>query len=79
MISGYNPKIRRSFMNAKIGLAAGEVWKYLKDHGESSISKMAKDLRQKENVVHMGLGWLAKENKVTIRQHDETTIKAKLA
>ena len=66
-------------MNAKIGLAAGEVWKYLHEHGESSISKMAKDLRQKDTLVHMGIGWLAKENKVTIRQHDETTIKAKLA
>lgn len=66
-------------MKDKIGLAAGEVWKYLNKHGESSISKMAKDLRQTENVVHMGLGWLAKENKVTIKQHDDMTIKAKLA
>jgi len=66
-------------MKDKIGLAAGEVWKYLNEHGESSISKIAKDLRQKENLVHMGLGWLAKENKVTVRQHGETTIKAKLA
>ncbi len=65
-------------MNDKVGFAAGEVWKYLRERGESNISKMAKDLRQKDALVHMGLGWLARENKVTIRQ-DKTIMRAKIA
>ena len=64
-------------MHDKVGLAAGQVWSYLHQRGETSISKMAKDLKQKDSVVYMGLGWLAKENKVAIRK-DKTTIKAKL-
>ena len=65
-------------MNDKVGLAAGEVWTYLRERGESTISKVAKDLRQKDKVVHMALGWLARENKVAIRQ-DKAAIKAKIA
>ena len=65
-------------MHDKVGLAAGQVWNYLHQGGESTISKMAKDLRQKDNIVYMGLGWLARENKVAIRQ-DKRAIKVKLA
>lgn len=65
-------------MNDKIGSAAGEVWKYLGERGESTISKMAKDLHHTDALIHMGLGWLARENKVAIRQ-DKTIIKVKLA
>ena len=65
-------------MNDKVGFAAGQVWDYLHERGESTISKMAKDLKQKDSVVYMGIGWLAKENKIAIRQ-DKTAIRVKLA
>jgi len=64
-------------MHDKVGLAAGQMWKYLHERGESTISKMATDLKQKDNLVYMGLGWLARENKVAIRQ-DKAVIKVKL-
>jgi hypothetical protein len=64
-------------MHDKIGSTAGQVWNYLRERGESSISKIAKDLREKDSVVFMGLGWLARENKVAIKQ-DKTAIKAKV-
>jgi hypothetical protein len=54
------------------------MWKYLHERGESTVSKMAKELREKDSVIYMGLGWLARENKVAIRQ-DKTAIRVKLA
>jgi hypothetical protein len=62
----------------KVGSTAGEMWKYLHERGESTVSKMAKELRQKDSVIYMGLGWLARENKVAIRQ-DKTAIRVKLS
>lgn len=64
-------------MHDKVGLAAGQMWSYLRERGESTISKMASDLKQKDSLVYMGLGWLARENKVAIRQ-EKTAIKVKL-
>ena len=46
--------------------AAGLIYNYLSDKGEVSISKMKKDLDLKSNFADLGLGWLAREDKVTI-------------
>lgn len=50
-----------------IGLSAGQIYNYLagKD-SEVTFSKMKKDLDLKSNFADLGLGWLARENKVTI-------------
>ena len=51
-----------------IGETAGEIWKLLKDEEALSISTIAKKLDQPQNRVYMGLGWLAREDKVLFNQ-----------
>lgn len=50
----------------KIGQSAGQIYNYLSDNGESSFSKMKKELDLKGNFADLGLGWLAREDKVEI-------------
>ena len=52
----------------RIGFAAGEIYNYLNENGTTSFSKMKKDLDLKGNFADLGLGWLARENKVEISQ-----------
>ena len=50
----------------QIGLSAGQIYEYLNSKGESSFAKMKKDLDLKSNFADLGLGWLAREDKVEI-------------
>lgn len=50
-----------------IGQSAGQIYNYLAENkGQSTITKMKKDLDLDGNFAEMGLGWLARENKVQI-------------
>lgn len=55
-------------LEEQIGLSAGEIYNYLHDNGTTSFSKMKKELDLKGNFADLGLGWLARENKVDISQ-----------
>ena len=61
----------------QIGLSAGEIYNYLNSNGESSFSKMKKELDLKGNFADLGLGWLARENKVEISKKG-TSVSVKL-
>ena len=50
----------------KIGFAAGEIYNYLNQNGTTTFAKMKKELDLKGNFADLGLGWLARENKVEI-------------
>ena len=52
----------------QIGFSAGQIYEYLNSNGESSFAKMKKELDLKGNFADLGLGWLARENKVEIEQ-----------
>lgn len=52
----------------KIGFAAGEIYNYLNQNGTTTFTKMKKELDLKGNFADLGLGWLARENKVEISQ-----------
>ena len=53
-------------LQEQIGFAAGEIYGYLDNNGESTFSKMKKELDLKGNFADLGLGWLAREGKVEI-------------
>ena len=53
-------------LQEKIGQSAGQIYNYLNSNGESSFSKMKKELDLKGNFADLGLGWLAREDKVEI-------------
>lgn len=53
-------------LQEQIGFSAGRIYDYLNNNGESSFSKMKKELDLKGNFADLGLGWLAREDKVEI-------------
>ena len=56
-----------------IGQSAGQIWEYLNANGESTLTKMKKDLDLQGNFAEMGLGWLAREGKVEITKKGAST------
>ncbi len=53
-------------LQEQIGFSAGQIYDYLNNNGESTFAKMKKELDLKGNFADLGLGWLAREDKVTI-------------
>ena len=53
-------------MMETIAQSAGQIWHYLDENGEVTLAKMKKDLDLKGNFTELGLGWLAREDKVNI-------------
>lgn len=61
----------------QIGVSAGEIYNYLNNNGESTFAKMKKELDLKGNFADLGLGWLAREDKVEISKKG-TSVSVKL-
>lgn len=50
-----------------IGESAGQIYNYLaENNGQATFSKLKKDLDLKGNFAELGLGWLAREDKVQL-------------
>ena len=61
----------------EIGSSAGAIYNYLNSNGTTTFSKMKKDLDLKGNFADLGLGWLAREDKVEISKKG-TSVSVKL-
>ena len=55
-------------MIGKIGHTAGEIWTFLDGKGETSWRQIEKQVSRPSRLVSMGIGWLAREGKVSIRE-----------
>lgn len=54
-------------MEQEIGISAGQIYNYLAENeGQSTFTKLKKDLDLKSNFAELGLGWLAREEKVEL-------------
>ncbi|MCA9113977.1 MAG: winged helix-turn-helix domain-containing protein [Planctomycetaceae bacterium] len=51
-----------------IGLAAGEIWEYLKEHGPATQTRLTRELNLPRDLVLQGIGWLAREEKLVFRE-----------
>ena len=52
-----------------VGEAAGEIWRILKDDkGGLSVSAIIRMVKQPQSVAYMGIGWLAREDKLAFTQ-----------
>lgn len=49
-----------------IGTTAGEIWRHLDANGATALSSLKVQLDQSETLILMGLGWLARENKIVM-------------
>ena len=50
----------------QIGDVAGVVWHYLNENGSSTLTQLVKEIDAPRDVVMQAVGWLAREDKLTI-------------
>lgn len=55
-------------MITEIGIVAGEIWHYLDEHGESTLSNMLKGIDREKDIMLMSLGWLGREGHVLLKK-----------
>lgn len=55
-------------MITEIGIVAGDIWHYLDQHGEVTLSTLVKGIDKSRDIVLMSLGWLAREGHVVLQQ-----------
>ena len=53
-------------MDRQIGEAAGRIWQYLAQHGAATLPQLQRGTALPERLVHMGVGWLAREDKLVL-------------
>jgi hypothetical protein len=51
-----------------IGETAGEIWRLLKGRGPLSVSAIVSNSKRPQATVYMGIGWLAREDKLIFTQ-----------
>jgi hypothetical protein len=61
-------------INDEIGEAAGRVWQYLNTNGEASVTRISKDTGLEPKLCQRAIGWLAKEEKLSIRLQGRTEL-----
>lgn len=60
-------------MNEAIGNAAGAIWVFLDQQTQSvTLSTLKKSLPISSTLVMMGLGWLAREDKLIFEMSDDS-------
>jgi hypothetical protein len=59
-------------MKHGIGLAAGKVWAYLNENGETPTSAIAGKTALTATEVQRAIGWLAREDKIEISKAKRT-------
>jgi len=47
-----------------IGETAGEIWRLLEKQGPLSVSALVGKTKRPQTTVYMGIGWLAREDKL---------------
>lgn len=54
-------------MITEIGIAAGDIWHDLDQHGESSLTQLVQNIGKSRDLLLMSLGWLAREGHVLLK------------
>jgi len=55
-------------MITEIGIVAGDIWHFLDQHGEITLSTLVKGIDKPRDNILMSLGWLAREGHVLVQQ-----------
>jgi len=61
-------------MEHEIGEAAGQIWRWLEQNGETTVARVRQETKLSDQLLHMGLGWLAREGKIELIK-DKRTVK----
>jgi len=57
-----------------IGNAAGTVWNYLNENGETTATKIAKETKLDTKLIQRAIGWLSAEGKLTFSQKGRSEV-----
>jgi hypothetical protein len=55
-------------MNVLVGETAGKIWNLLNDQGPLTFPQLRKKLNGSGEIVSLAVGWLAREDKVDLKQ-----------
>jgi len=55
-------------INLEVGATAGKIWHLLNDEGPQTLAQIKKRVNGSSELASLALGWLAREDKVEIRQ-----------
>ncbi|MDD5432930.1 MAG: winged helix-turn-helix domain-containing protein [Candidatus Omnitrophica bacterium] len=55
-------------MITEIGIIAGDIWHFLDQHGEVTLTALVKGIDKPRDSALMSLGWLAREGHVILKQ-----------
>jgi hypothetical protein len=58
----------------QIGNTAGEVWRHLTENGPTTMAKLVKAVDEPRDLVMQALGWLAREDKLSIEEDGRTRV-----
>ena len=58
----------------KVGETAGLIWQALESQGPVKVTALKKQLKTSDTVLHMSLGWLAREDKIEMTAAGRTFI-----
>jgi hypothetical protein len=58
----------------QIGETAGLVWKALSEKGPLSIAKLIKMVDEPRDLVMQAIGWLAREEKISIEEQGRSRV-----
>ena len=56
-----------------IGSVAGDVWHYLEEKSEATVTKLTRELGENERTILMAIGWLAREGKLDFEKRKQGT------
>lgn len=57
-------------MITEIGIVAGDIWHFLDQNGEVTLSVLVKGIDKPRDNILMSLGWLAREGHVILQQEN---------
>ncbi len=57
-------------MITEIGIVAGEIWHYLDEKGEISLSNLMQRIDKPKDNILMSIGWLAREGHIILQKID---------
>ncbi len=55
-------------MIIEIGIVAGHIWHLLDEKDEATLSLMSSQIEKSRELILMGLGWLAREGHVILKE-----------
>ncbi len=55
-------------MITEIGIVAGDIWHFLDEHGEVTLSRLVEGIDRPRDITLMSLGWLSREGHVSLQQ-----------